>query len=88
MTHYAEYDASAPYLHLLSEPMWADLGPRLAAALAGATRQREPCSSSARERGWAPNASSPPYRAAPCWPPSVGIAARGAARPAARDGRR
>jgi methyltransferase family protein len=36
VTHYAEYDASAPYLHLLSEPMWADLGPRLADALAGA----------------------------------------------------
>jgi hypothetical protein len=36
MTRYAEYDASAPYLHLLSEPMWTGLGPRLAGALAGA----------------------------------------------------
>jgi hypothetical protein len=36
MTRYAEYDASAPYLHLLSAPMWTDLGPRLVAALSGA----------------------------------------------------
>ncbi|MHA6630325.1 class I SAM-dependent methyltransferase [Pseudonocardia sichuanensis] len=36
MNHYGEYDASAPYLHLLSESAWVDLGPRLADALAGA----------------------------------------------------
>jgi hypothetical protein len=34
MIRYAEYDASAPYLHLLSEPMWHGLGPRLTGALA------------------------------------------------------
>lgn len=31
---YGEYDRSAPYLHLLSLPMWPPLRPRLAAALA------------------------------------------------------
>jgi hypothetical protein len=32
---YQEYSASGEYLHLLSVPAWADLRPRLAAALAG-----------------------------------------------------
>jgi hypothetical protein len=32
---YQEYSASAEYLHLLSVPAWADLRPRLTAALAG-----------------------------------------------------
>lgn len=36
MTDYGEYDRSAPYLHLLSLPMWPPLRARLAAALAGA----------------------------------------------------
>ncbi|MBC3191841.1 class I SAM-dependent methyltransferase [Pseudonocardia sp. C8] len=31
---YPEYDASAPYVHLLSVPMWEPVRPRLAAALA------------------------------------------------------
>ncbi|MCO1655153.1 hypothetical protein [Pseudonocardia humida] len=35
MSDYREYAGSAEYLHLLSAPMWADLGPRLAAALGG-----------------------------------------------------
>lgn len=55
---YHEYSASSEYVHLLSVPMWTDLRPRLAAALAGVDPEAGPVLELGAGSGLAPTSCS------------------------------